>query len=93
VYFDFEAPVGSTWIYEPPIDFEHPVWDIELESASDTLTVPAGHFSHCYRFGFTNIGPGWPKYAQLWVAPGVGLIKYWASNQVGFELTRYSLAE
>jgi hypothetical protein len=68
VWVDFDAQVGDRWELVLP-----PGWTVELQSKSDTVTVPAGTFTNCYRFYFHFNGNDndWVE----WYAPGIGPVK------------------
>ncbi len=71
VWLDFSAPTGHKWtVYVPGSDRG---WTVTLESTSDTVTVPAGTFTNCYRF-FFDFGCCDNSWAE-WYAPGVGPVK------------------
>jgi hypothetical protein len=53
-------------------------WDngqatLVIESADETVTVPAGAFAHCLKLKISSKASGWITYE--WYAPGVGLVK------------------
>jgi hypothetical protein len=68
-WVDFGAEIGEKWIVPHPTA----TWTVELQSKTDTVTVPAGTFIDCYRFYFRFSGADndWIE----WYAPGVGPVK------------------
>ncbi len=69
VWVDFSANIGDSWKVTTPFAD----WTVHLESKSDTVTVPAGTFTDCYRFWFQFHGADndWVE----WYAPGVGPVR------------------
>gem|GEM_PF-3264667 len=82
VWLDFAANIGDSWKVKTPLA----EWTVHLESKSDTVIVPAGVFTHCYRFWFQFHGADndWVE----WYAPGVGPVKRILS---GFAVIEYPL--
>ena len=72
VWLDFSAAVGDTWSVAEPCESLY-TWTVFLESKNDTVTVPAGTFTNCYRFWFHFLGHDndWVE----WYAPGIGPVK------------------
>lgn len=84
VLFDFEAQVGESWIFDNCT--EAPSFEITLLDVDEAVSVPAGEFTGCYRFGFP-----WADYV---LCPGVGLVE--VDNPVGtasYRLTSYVLKD
>ncbi len=71
VWLDFSAKIGDNWKVAAPDGFSE--WTVQLQSKTDTVTVPAGTFTNCYRFWFQFDGADndWVE----WYAPGVGPVK------------------
>ncbi|MDZ7342131.1 MAG: T9SS type A sorting domain-containing protein [candidate division KSB1 bacterium] len=69
LWLDFSAAIGDSWKITTPLA----EWAVHLESKSDTVIVPAGTFTNCYRFWFQFNGADndWVE----WYAPGVGPVK------------------
>ena len=84
VWLDFSADVGDTWNVETQIEDR---WLVHLESKEDTVSVPAGTFTNCYRFLFEwgCCDNDWLE----WYAPGVGPVK---RTHLGFAVMEYPLA-
>ena len=83
VWLDFSAAVGDTWnVVSPGGDR----WLVHLESKEDTVSVPAGTFTNCYRFWFEFWGADndWVE----WYAPGIGPVK---RTLLGFAVIEYPL--
>jgi hypothetical protein len=81
-WVDFGAEIGEQWTVTLPIE----TWTVELQSTTDTVTVPAGTFTDCYRFYFRFSGDDndWIE----WYAPGVGPVK---RELLGFAFIEYPL--
>jgi hypothetical protein len=71
VWLDFGAEVGQSWVVVDPSSGSR--WTVWLESTTDTVAVPAGTFSPCFRFAFRFWGADndWVE----WYAPGIGPVK------------------
>jgi hypothetical protein len=69
VWVDFAAEVGERWEVRTGLES----WTVELQSKTDTVYVPAGTFTNCYRFHFFFHGADddWDE----WYAPGIGPVK------------------
>jgi hypothetical protein len=81
-WVDFGAEIGEQWALAPG----EGRWTVELQSKTDTVTVPAGTFTECYRFFFD-----WGCCDNSWVewyAPGIGPVK---RLHLGFALIEYPL--
>ncbi|HEX9973654.1 MAG TPA: T9SS type A sorting domain-containing protein [bacterium] len=67
----FSANIGDSWKITAPGGGSE--WMVHLQSKSDTVTVPAGTFTNCYRFWFQFNGTDndWIE----WYAPGIGPVK------------------
>jgi hypothetical protein len=83
-WLDFAADSDQPWVVSVPGSAAR--WTVSLESTSDTVTVPAGTFTHCYRFLFRFSGSDndWVE----WYAPGVGPVK---RTLYGFAVIHYLL--
>jgi len=84
VWLDFSANIGDNWkVTAPGCGSE---WTVHLQSKTDTVTVPAGTFTNCYRFWFQFNGADndWVE----WYAPGVGPVK---RILYGFAVIEYPL--
>jgi hypothetical protein len=81
-WVDFSAEIGEQWKVAQPME----TWTVELQSRTDTVTVPAGTFTDCYRFYFRFSGDDndWIE----WYAPGVGPVK---RQLLGFAFIEYPL--
>jgi hypothetical protein len=81
-WVDFGAEIGEQWTVRLP----EATWTVELQSKANTVTVPAGTFTDCYRFYFRFSGSDndWIE----WYAPGVGPVK---RVLLGFALIEYPL--
>ena len=81
VWVDFAAEVGDRWEVMPSYG-----WTVELQSKTDTVRVPAGTFTDCYRFYFYFHGDDndWVE----WYAPGIGPVK---RVNFGFATIEYPL--
>jgi len=71
LWLDFSANIGDFWIV-----IEHYSllkWTVYLESKTDTVIVPAGTFTNCYRFWFSFgcCDGDWVE----WYAPGIGPVQ------------------
>jgi hypothetical protein len=52
IFFDFNAPVGTTWTLMSPPPIELP-YEVSVENRDlPNVVVPAGTFSGCYEFMF-----------------------------------------
>jgi len=80
VWVDFAAEVGDRW----KVSDGASIWTVELQSKTDTVTVPAGTFTNCYRFWF-DFGccdNDWVEWYTLGIGPvkrilyGIGVIEY-----------------
>lgn len=82
MWLDFAANIGDSWPVKTPLS----EWSVHLESKTDTITVPAGTFTNCYRFWFQFNGADndWLE----WYAPGVGPVK---RILYGFAVIEYPL--
>jgi len=71
VWLDFSANIGDSWKVTAPGGGSE--WTVHLQSKTDTVTVPAGTFTNCFRFWFQFNGADndWVE----WYAPGVGPVK------------------
>lgn len=71
VWLDFSAAVGDSWRVTAPDGSAE--WTVFLQSKTDTITVPAGTFTDCYRFGFNSewLDNNWEE----WYARGVGPVQ------------------
>ncbi|MCI0698483.1 T9SS type A sorting domain-containing protein [candidate division KSB1 bacterium] len=84
MWLDFGAEVEDRWpVRGPTGEIE---WTAQLQSKTDTLRVPAGTFSSCYRFYFKFAGADndWIE----WYAPDVGPVK---RELLGFAHLEYPL--
>ncbi len=71
MWLNFGAAVADTWtVHDPVIDVK---WLVHLESTEDTVKVPAGIFTDCYRFWF-DFGCCDNDWVE-WYAPGIGPVK------------------
>jgi hypothetical protein len=84
VWLDFSANIGDNWKVTAPGGGSE--WTVHLQSKTDTVTVPAGTFTNCYRFWFQFNGADndWVE----WYAPGVGPVK---RILYGFAVIEYPL--
>jgi hypothetical protein len=84
VWLDFSATIGDNWKVTAPGGGSE--WTVHLQSKTDTVIVPAGTFTNCYRFWFQFKGADndWVE----WYAPGVGPVK---RILYGFGLIEYLL--
>jgi hypothetical protein len=83
-WLDFAANVEDQWpVRGPTGEIE---WTATLQSKTDTVRVPAGTFSPCYRFYFKFAGNDndWAE----WYAPNVGPVK---RELIGFAYIEYPL--
>lgn len=82
VWVDFGARIGDRW----PVVLQNMKWNVELISTSDSITVPAGTFTSCYRFHFyfEGMDNDWDE----WYAPGIGPVK---QILYGFAVINYPL--
>jgi len=82
VWLDFSANIGDSWKVSTPFAD----WTVHLQSKTDTVTVLAGTFTHCYRFWFQFHGDDndWVE----WYAPGVGPVR---RILYGFAVIEYPL--
>ncbi|MCK6561827.1 right-handed parallel beta-helix repeat-containing protein [bacterium] len=81
-WVDFSAEIGEQWT----LALGEEKWMVELQSKTDTVTVPAGTFTECYRFFFD-----WGCCDNSWIewyAPGVGPVK---RVLLGFAVIEYPL--
>jgi len=71
VWLNFGANVRDSWMVKEPIWGTE--WRVFLQSKDDSIVVPAGTFTNCYRFRFQWEGRDndWEE----WYAPAVGPIK------------------
>jgi hypothetical protein len=83
VWLDFSADVGDTWNVATQIEDR---WLVHLESKEDTVSVPGGTFTNCYRFWF-DFGCCDNDWVE-WYAPGVGPVK---RTLFGFGVIEYPL--
>ncbi|MGH7599345.1 MAG: T9SS type A sorting domain-containing protein [bacterium] len=84
MWLDFAANLGDQWpVRGPAGEIE---WTAHLQSKTDTVRVPAGTFSPCYRFYFKFAGADndWIE----WYAPEVGPVK---RELLGFAHLEYPL--
>lgn len=84
MWLDFAAKVEDQWpVRGPTGEIE---WTATLQSKTDTVRVPAGTFSPCYRFYFKFAGNDndWAE----WYAPNVGPVK---RELIGFANIEYPL--
>jgi hypothetical protein len=84
MWLDFAANVGDQWpVRGPTGEIE---WTAHLGSKTDTVRVPAGAFSPCFRFYFKFMGADndWTE----WYAPNLGPVK---RELFGFAYIEYSL--
>lgn len=84
VWLDFSANIGDNWKVSAPDSGSE--WTVHLQSKTDTVIVPAGTFTNCYRFWFQFNGADndWAE----WYAPGVGPVK---RILYGFAVIEYPL--
>ncbi len=84
IWLDFSAEIGEMWQVKAPDGMSE--WTVHLQSKSDTVIVPAGTFTDCYRFWFQFAGADndWME----WFAPGVGPVK---RILYGFAVVEYPL--
>lgn len=84
VWLDFSANIGDSWKVNDPQGSAE--WTVHMQSKTDTVKVPAGYFTNCYRFWFQFNGADndWAE----WYAPGVGPVK---RILYGFALIEYPL--
>lgn len=82
IWVDFGAEIGEQWT----LTLGEERWTVELQSKTDTVTVPAGTFTDCHRFHFRFSGDDndWVE----WYAPGVGPVK---RVLLGFAVIEYPL--
>ncbi|HEX9974490.1 MAG TPA: FlgD immunoglobulin-like domain containing protein [bacterium] len=85
VWLDFSANIGDSWKVFAQGGVSE--WTVHLQSKTDTVKVPAGYFTNCYRFWFQFSGADndWEE----WYAPGVGPVK---RTLYGFGLIEYPLS-
>ncbi len=71
VWLNFSAAIGDTWRVTDPGGGSG--WIVHLQSKADTVVVPAGTFTNCYRFWFQFGGcdNDWVE----WYAPGIGPVQ------------------
>ncbi|MGQ9852243.1 MAG: FlgD immunoglobulin-like domain containing protein [Candidatus Oleimicrobiaceae bacterium] len=70
VWLDFAAHIGDSWVVSGPVGTR---WSVQLQSTTDTVVVPAGIFTNCFRFWF-DFGCCDNSWME-WYAPGVGPVK------------------
>lgn len=81
-WVDFGAEIGEQWM----LALGEERWTVELQSKTDTVTVPAGTFTECHRFFFD-----WGCCDNSWIewyAPGIGPVK---RLHLGYALIEYPL--
>lgn len=68
--------VGTTW----SDIFDGSPFDAEILATNETVTIPAGTFSHCFkvRWQFPS------SHVYYWATPGLGLIKLVSFSDTGF---------
>jgi hypothetical protein len=84
VWLDFSAKIGESW--QVKASDGRSEWTVHLQSKTDTVIVPAGTFTDCYRFWFQFAGADndWVE----WYAPSVGPVK---RILYGFAVIEYPL--
>jgi len=84
VWLDFSVKIGEMWQVKAPDGMSE--WTVHLQSKTDTVIVPAGTFTDCYRFWFQFAGADndWVE----WYAPGLGPVK---RILFGFAVIEYPL--
>lgn len=90
VWLDFSADVGDTWPVTTP--FGNSQYLVHLLSKEDSVSVPAGTFTHCYGFKFKCDD----RYGEWyeWYAPGVGPIeRVIVAFEVGYELLNIAIID
>lgn len=85
VWLDFYTAVGDSWhVMAPDVGSE---WTVFMQSKTDTVSVPAGTFTNCYRFRFQweGVDNDWEE----WYAPGVGPVRriYYGAIVYDYQLT------
>ena len=75
----FRGPVGTTWTN---LNYGGHFTRVVAVDAIETVIVPAGTFTNCYKFHKTvlNASPGETAEWYEWVCPGFGMVKwvdYW----------------
>ncbi len=83
VWLDFAARIGDSWPVSGPFGWR---WNVQLQGTTDTVVVPAGTFSNCFRFWF-DFGCCDNSWME-WYAPGVGPVK---RIHYGFACIEYPL--
>jgi hypothetical protein len=73
VFYKFNAAVGDTWEYRVVIGGREYIYNVTLQSRSDTVRVHAGTFANCLRFFFDVPGMIDEEFTN-WLAPNVGLV-------------------
>jgi hypothetical protein len=73
LWLRFDSGAGYRWKTTVPGHDSTDSWMVTLESTTDSVTVPAGHFENLYRFHYSWIGADndWVE----WYAPFVGPVK------------------
>lgn len=68
--YDLKASVNEVWQYQ----IDGTIWNAQLQSKTDTITINNTKITNCYRFYFDS-----PLMADdentVWLAPGIGFIK------------------
>lgn len=84
LWLDFSANVGDSWTVTSQDSLT--IWTVFLQSKTDTITVPAGRFTNCYKFWFSFgcCDNDWVE----WYAPGIGPVK---RILYGFGIVEYPL--
>lgn len=78
----FIAPVGTTWTN---LNYNGQFTRVVAVEAIETVTVPAGVFTNCYKFHKTVLNPPPGETADWyeWICPGFGMVKwvdYWVDS-------------
>ena len=100
---DFMKKAGDTWSRNVCSYTYHPLRaTITFESDSETVEVPAGKFSHCWKIKSVTVqtsteagdenerrerNKGNCGTRERWYAPGVGLVRYRAEHEDGLKAT------
>ena len=73
VYYRLNAGVGESWSYTETAGDQEYVYNVTMQSRTDTVRVHAGAFTRCLRIYFDIPGSIDDEYT-VWLAPNVGTV-------------------
>ncbi|MCA8921242.1 MAG: hypothetical protein KDD82_05500 [Planctomycetes bacterium] len=79
--FRLDAAVGDTWAVELSQAFGPA--RMTLAAKGESVTTPAGTFSDCMLFTYSAPQVADAGWSRIWLAPGVGVVKYGQNSIMG----------